>query len=109
MERVNNYGCEKGMGVLDSVKICAIVNIMQGRQYEQYMDYSVEESEDVYQYFEDEVWNEETQEYDYIEKEPYDGIIIKNAIDNCTEIYLMSDIYVALYPCQITIKDRLTE
>lgn len=105
---INRYGDN----VLDVQKVMYLINIMQNRQFENEIQYDLNENylDDCLQYFETEIYNEETDEYEYIEKDSYDGLIIKNCIDGIADYsnYNTSTVIIALNNSQIKILERIS-
>src|SRR5574344_9280 len=105
---INRYGDN----VLDVQKVMYLINIMQNRQFESELQYDLNENylEDCSQYFETEIYNEETDEYEYEEKDSYDGLIIKNCIDGIADYsnYNTSTVIIALDNSQIKILERIS-
>jgi len=103
---IQNYG----ENVLDPQKVMYLINIMQNRKYEKDCEIQDDFFEDFIQYFETEIYNEETEEYEYEEKEPYDGLIINNAIDGIADYsnYNESTVVIALDNSQIEILERIS-
>lgn len=98
-----------GINIISAEKMNFLVNTLQGGAFEKWAQVKIEFQDDLLRYFEDEIYNEKTKEYEYIEKVPYDGLIVKNSVDSASDNtnYIESTIIVALHDWQIQILNKI--